>query len=58
MDRQDRDHLFVNIEIVEIFGGGEKHDGKRGRGTSGKSSIILRVITPHTFHNVVKARKL
>jgi transposase-like protein len=41
MVRQGRDRLSGVIEIDETFVGGEKHDGKRGRGASGKSLVLV-----------------
>jgi transposase-like protein len=35
--------LSGDLEIDEIFVSGEKHDGKRGRGASGKSLVLLVV---------------
>lgn len=43
MVRQGRDRLSGNIEVDETFVGGEKHDGKRGRGASGKSLVLMVV---------------
>ena len=31
------------VEVDEIFVGGEKHDGKRGRGASGKALVLMIV---------------
>lgn len=43
MVRQGRDRLSGNVEVDEIFVGGEKHDGKRGRGASGKALVLMVV---------------
>ncbi len=43
MVRQGRDRLSGNVEIDETFVGGVKHDGKRGRGASGKALILMVV---------------
>jgi len=43
MVRPGRDKLSGIVEVDEIFIGGEKHDGKRGRGASGKSLILVAV---------------
>jgi len=43
MVRQGRDRLSGNIEVDETFVGGEKHDGKRGRGASGKALVLMVV---------------
>ena len=43
MVRQDRDRLSGNIEVDETFVGGAKHDGKRGRGASGKALVLMVV---------------
>ena len=45
MVRQGRDRLSGNIEVDEIFVGGEKHDGKRGRGASGKALVLYGCAT-------------
>jgi transposase-like protein len=41
MVRHGRDRLTGEIEVDETFYGGEKHGGKRGRGASGKSLILI-----------------
>lgn len=41
MVRQGRDRLSGSIEVDEIFIGGEKHGGKRGRGASGKALVLI-----------------
>lgn len=43
MVRQGRDRLSGDIEADETFVGGEKHDGKRGRGASGKALVLMAV---------------
>jgi len=41
MVRSGRDRLSGIIEADETFIGGEKHDGKLGRGSSGKSLVLI-----------------
>jgi transposase-like protein len=41
MVRQGRDRLCGVIEVDETFIGGEKHGGKRGRGASGKTLVLI-----------------
>jgi transposase-like protein len=43
MVRQGRDRLSGSIEVDETFVGGVKHDGKCGRGASGKALILMIV---------------
>ena len=43
MVRPGRDKLSGIVEVDEIFIGGEKHDGKRGRGASGKALVFLAI---------------
>lgn len=43
MVRQGKDRLSGNIEVDEVFVGGKKHDGKRGRGSSGKVLVLMAV---------------
>jgi transposase-like protein len=43
MVRPGRDKIAGIVEVDEIFIGGEKHDGKRGRGSSGKSLVLVAV---------------
>jgi transposase-like protein len=43
MVRQGRDRLSGIIEVDETFVGGKKHDGKRGRGASGKTLVLMIV---------------
>lgn len=41
MVRKGRDRLNGEIEVDETFVGGEKQGGKRGRGASGKSLVLI-----------------
>ena len=43
MVRQGRERLSGDIEADETLVGGEQHDGKRGRGASGKALVLMAV---------------
>lgn len=43
MVRPGRDNISGVVEVDEMFIGGEKHDGKRGRGSSGKSLVLVAI---------------
>ena len=43
MVNPNRENLSGMIEVDEIYIGGEENDGKRGRGTSNKSLVVVGV---------------
>ncbi len=43
MVRPDRDSISGVVEVDEIFIGGERHGGKRGRGSRGKSLVLVAI---------------
>ena len=54
MVRQGREKLCGHVEIDETLIGGERHGGKRGRGTEGKDIVVIAVeiIDPKGFGRV------
>jgi len=48
----DSKPLSGNIQIDDVYWGGEKHGGKRGRGASGKTPFIAAVLTNEEGHPI------
>jgi hypothetical protein len=44
-ERDDSKPLSGNIQINDVYWGGERHGGKRGRGASGKTPFVAAVQT-------------
>ena len=44
-ERDDSKPLRGNIQIDDVYWGGEKHGGKRGRGAAGKTPFVAAVQT-------------
>jgi hypothetical protein len=44
-ERGDSKPLSGNIQIDDVYSGGERHGGKRGRGSSGKTPFVAAVKT-------------
>ncbi len=44
-ERDDSKPLSGNIQIDDVYWGGERHGGKRGRGASGKTPLVAAVQT-------------
>jgi hypothetical protein len=44
-ERDDSKPLSGNIQIDDVYWGGERHGGKRGRGVSGKTPFVAAVKT-------------
>jgi ribosomal protein L37AE/L43A len=45
LEREDKKPLDGRIEMDDIYLGGERHDGKRGRGSPGKKPVVAAVET-------------
>jgi hypothetical protein len=51
-ERDDSKLLSGNIQMDDVYWGGEKHGGKRGRGASGKTPFVAAVQTDEEGHPV------
>jgi len=51
-ERDDSKLLSGNIQIDDVYWGGEKHGGKRGRGASGKTPFVAAVETNKEGHPI------
>lgn len=51
-ERDDSKPLSGHIQIDDVYWGGEKHGGKRGRGASGKTPFVAAVQTNEEGHPI------
>jgi len=51
-ERDDSKLLSGNIQIDDVYWGGEKHGGKRGRGAAGKTPFVAAVETNKKGHPI------
>ena len=51
-ERDDSKPLSGNIQIDDVYWGGERHGGKRGRGAAGKTPFVAAIETNEAGHPV------
>lgn len=52
MEREDSQPLSGLIQLDDVYYGGERHGGKRGRGSSGKAPFVAAVSTNEKGHPI------